>query len=187
MLHNVAYICQMSCFSYMLSLFIYLFVCLEGFCGIFFLFFNFPQFFFENTICCLIKCKCRATPLSKEISFCIPCKNILMYFMYNELHLFRFYIRCYKLSGIIKGKFCFLWCPFLLCCTRCFLLQVRKCFLHQNIGMELNMESGEKNGKNNIPDILTLFCGLFFFSCQSAVDDSETSQSCNFLRVHWQR
>lgn len=74
-------------------------------------------------------------------------------------------LRCYRFSGIIKGKCCFLCCSSLLCCTRCFLLQAYKCSISQNVGTELNMGVERKDGKNNIPDILTLylFCGLFFF------------------------
>lgn len=74
-------------------------------------------------------------------------------------------LRCYRFSGIIKGKCCFLCCSSLLCCTRCFLPQAYKCSISQNVGTELNMGVERKDGKNNIPDILTLylFCGLFFF------------------------
>lgn len=68
------------------------------------------------------------------------------------------------------------------------------CILQGSVGTELIMASGEKNDqKKNISGMLTLCVLLLFvvfvglFSCQSAVDDSEPLQSCNFLRVHWQR
>lgn len=123
MLHNVAYVSQISCFSYMLSLFIYLF-CLFGWVlwTIFFPFFFciFCSFPLKILYVAWFSASLEATPLSKGTSICIPCENILMYFIYHELHLFRLCIRCYRLSGIIKGKFCFLCCPFLLWFTRCF-------------------------------------------------------------------